>query len=194
MTCCWPGDPPPPQRGQMGILDTPPKGQIYPSSKGACTNHVDKWGGGVAQMTTTVIKQKCLHIGVGDQNCPKFCPRGLYTAPKLNFDFFFWKQPDFISGKLFFWIHSKNINWRYFEVKLKLFVGSKNIQCIVCNIEKYVLKITIPRAKKLQPETKKKKEITGLGKYIFLDFYQWFILVTIQTLCHEILSKLESRA
>ena len=34
---------------------------------------------GVAQMT-----QKCPHRGGGGQNCPKFCPRGLYTPPMTD--------------------------------------------------------------------------------------------------------------
>ena len=43
-----------------------------------------------AQMTTTLnsnyllCKSVYLLIGEGGQNCPKFCPRGLYTAPYIG--------------------------------------------------------------------------------------------------------------
>ena len=53
--------------------------------KGLCTNHVDKWRGrGVAQMSTLLNKSYLVKVstkGGGGQKCPKFCLRGLYTAP-----------------------------------------------------------------------------------------------------------------
>ena len=48
------------------------------------TTWTNEGGGGVSQMTTTLNNSylvKVSTIGGGGQNCPKFCPRGLYTAP-----------------------------------------------------------------------------------------------------------------
>ena len=55
------------------------------SHKGLCTNHVDKLRGrGVAQMSTLLNKSYLVKVstkGERGQKCPKFCLRGLYTAP-----------------------------------------------------------------------------------------------------------------
>ena len=59
------------------------------SHQGACTNHVDKRGGGrVVQMTTTLNNSYLVKVsaqGEGGQNYPEFCPRGLmYRVRQQN--------------------------------------------------------------------------------------------------------------
>ena len=51
------------------------------------TTWTNEGGGGVAQMTTTLNNSYLVKVstkGGGGQNCPKFCPRGLYTAPYIK--------------------------------------------------------------------------------------------------------------
>ena len=46
-------------------------------------------GEGVVQMATTINNSyfvKVSTLGEGGQNCPKLCPRGLYTPHILTFD------------------------------------------------------------------------------------------------------------
>ena len=52
---------------------------------------MDKRGGrGVAQMTTTLNNSYLVIVstyeGGGGQNCPKFCPRGLYMPPMMPYE------------------------------------------------------------------------------------------------------------
>ena len=48
---------------------------------GLYANNVDKWGGCMGG-ALNIAK---VSIFLGCQNCPKYCPRGLYTTPILNF-------------------------------------------------------------------------------------------------------------
>ena len=52
-----------------------------------------EWVGGFARKST-IRNNSCLVKWEGGQNCPKFCPRSLYTVPGM--DLFNWKCTYFL--------------------------------------------------------------------------------------------------